>query len=449
MAFLLLIPLAIFLYIRGFKVSALLIVFFFLTDGFRLVPEDLMETGLGFSKGPDFAIFIALGLITIDALLKRDYFKTDTLTRYLIVFGIFLVICILNSKFIVGLSWREVLRSSRFQFLWVLYFVFRNMKLEQLKGLLNAFYYITIGISILYVGQLIIGETILNEGNESFTTFFGMRLKRFYNQPFLILFFALYSLYNNPIKGPLRYVSIIILLITYFGALHRSWNSLFLLAIIIGYVINLSKINRVKIFTAAAIVLIPAFMFSGYKFIQSQTFQDIKAVFSGEFVDVEFDITELDGATFAFRMGHLAERIQYLSENPKAKLIGAGLYTEDSKQIDKVFDFKVGLVEELTGSTVQLDTADISYSLLFIWFGYLGTFLYMLIYFYLCYYFYKKRENKYALTSFLFLFVSFGVSFFSSNLVMATNYIILLLTYCIVRKEEQIKAEKETIALQE
>ncbi|MDL2222560.1 hypothetical protein LJB98_00495 [Bacteroidales bacterium OttesenSCG-928-M11] len=425
------------------------ILFFFLTDGFRLVPETAMETGIGFSKGPDFAIFIALGMITVDAILKRHYFKVDTLARYLIVFGTFLVVCILNSKYIVGLSWSEVLRSSRFQFLWVLYFVFRNMESKQLKNILDICYYLTLATSVLYVGQLIIGETILNEGAETFTTFLGQRVKRFYNQPYLILFFSFYTLYNNPIKGPWRYVATVVLLITYFGALHRSWNLLFLFAILVGYIINLSKVKKVKIFTIAAIILVPIGMFSGYKFLQSRTFQDVKSVLSGDFLDVDFDLSDLEDATFAFRMGHLVERMEYLSEKPQSQILGAGLITEDSKKTDKMFDFKVGLVDELTENTIQLDTSDISYSLLFIWFGYLGTFLYMMIYFYLFYYFYKKRKNKYAFISFLFLFVSFGVSFFSANFVIAVNYVVLLITYCIVQDEKQIEEPKELHELHE
>jgi hypothetical protein len=176
--------------------------------------------------------------------------------------------------------------------------------------------------------------------------------------------------------------------------------------------------------------------FAGYKFVHSRTYIDLKNVVSGDIVDVDIDMTNLSDGTFTFRIAHLLERNQYIMEHPKAMFLGAGLIAEDSKEVEKMFDFKVGLVEELTGSTHQVETSDISHSVLILRFGYLGTFLYLLLLAYLTIFFYKKKDNKYGLFSFLYLILTFGVSFFSANLVNPVNFVLPLISYLIIKKDE-------------
>jgi hypothetical protein len=111
-----------------------------------------------------------------------------------------------------------------------------------------------------------------------------------------------------------------------------------------------------------------------------------------------------------------------------------------------MFDFKIGLIEELSGATVQLDTGDISYSILFLRLGYLGSFLYLLLFVYLMVFFYKKRDNRYAFFSFLYLILTIGVSFFSANLLDPVTFLMPLISYHIVKKTDnetmQIKLDK-------
>ena len=185
-------------------------------------------------------------------------------------------------------------------------------------------------------------------------------------------------------------------------------------------------------------------LFVGHQFLQSRTYRDIQNVLAGNIdEELDIDLDELSDGTFTFRMAHLFERCQYLNERPEAMILGAGLIPEDSKKVDDLFDFRVGLLEELTDTSVQLDTGDISYSLLFIRLGYVGTFIYLLIYFYFFYFFFKNRKNVYSRISIMFLILTFGVSFFSANLVNPINYVLFLITYCIVKKENESLQESE------
>jgi hypothetical protein len=436
MEFALLAIIAVVLYVMEYKIPALLLFFFFLTFGFNLIPEELFNIGF-ISKGKDYALLILLGIIVIDFFCLKNYFKPDKFFKCLLPFGLFLIICILYSKFSLGLSWGEIIRTSRYQFFWAAYFVFRSLDKEQLKQLLNCLFYVTVFVSVIYLFQHVVGKNILTEHPVGVVSLWGIKIRRFYNQPEMLHFFALMAIFLNPLKGFPRYFAAAILILSVFIAFYRSLSGFFILSLLVAYLLSLSRVKRIKIITVAAFFLSFVILFAGYKFIHSRTYKDIQAVLSGNFIEAEtIDIAKMsEGATFTFRIAHLIERNQHLREHPKAMVLGAGLYPEDSKKIDKVFDFRVGLIEELTGNTVQLETSDISYSVLFIRLGYLGTFLYLLLYIYMFVFFYKNRENKYALFSFLFLILTFGISFFSGNLLNPVNYVLLLISFNIVKKE--------------
>ena len=429
--------LAVFLYIRGFKISALLLFFFFATSGFNLIPEEITKFAF-ISKGSDYAFLILVGIVFIDILYNKGYFKRDNFTNYLIAFATFLIICIFYSKFFVKLGWGEILRTIRYQFFWVAYFLFRSLPKESLEKLLKYLFFVAVFTAFLFLLQIVIDKNILIKTGVGYVRLFGIKIPRYYNQPDLLFFFTFMALYHNPLKGILKYVSMFILTAALLGAFHRSLIGCFLISVIIGYAIGLPYLKRIYFTVISSILLLFVVIFMGNMFMHSRTYLDIQAVVSGNIDAKEFNIDNLGGeeGTFTFRILHLLERNQYLIDHPKAMVLGAGLIPEDSKLTDKMFDFKIGLVEELTGATIQLDTGDISYSVLLLRLGYLGTFLYLLLFIYLMVFFYKKRKNGYALFSFLYLILSFGDSFFSANLLNPVTFLLPLISYQIIRKTE-------------
>jgi hypothetical protein len=421
------------LYVLDYKIPALLLFFFFLTSGFYLIPEEI-TTFVFISKGQDYAFFILFGIVTIDGIFIKKYFKPDEYTKYLIVFGSFLLICILYSKFFVGLGWGEVIRTCRYHFFWMAYFVFRNMERVQLERLLKYLFDITVVLSFLYVLQIVIGETIFIDVGSPEMEIFGIKVERYYNQPNIIHFFSFMAIYNNPYKGPKKIITLMLLVLAMVGALFRSLIGFFILAIVIGSIIRLPRLRRIQVVSILSFFMLITVVYSGTKFVRSKTFVDLQRVASGDFMDTDIDITDMADATFTFRMAHLIERNQYLLEHPKAMFLGAGLIPEDSKKVDTMFDFKIGLVAELLNRTTQLDTGDISYSILFLRLGYLGTLLNLSLFIYLMVFFYKNKENKYGISSFLYLIVVFGSSFFSANLTLPLIFLLPLISYCIIKK---------------
>jgi hypothetical protein len=443
MVFILIALLSIVLYILDYKIPALLLFFFFITSGFNLISEETIQF-LFISKGMDYAFVILFGIVGIDILFVKKYLKLDNFVKYLIGLASFLVLCILYSKYIVGLDWADVIRACRYQFFWVAYLVFRNMEKQQLESLLKYLFLATVFTSVLFLLQLFIGENILVKTVVSSVRFFGIKVPRFYNQPDMIQFFSIMAIFCNPYKGFPKYLTLAILVAALWGAFHRSWIGCSFLTIGIGYTLSLPRLKRVKILTIAATLLLFFTVFEGYKLVHSRTYLDLKTVLSGDVsADVDIDMTELLESTFTFRIAHLLERNQYLLEHPKAMFFGAGLMAEDAKNVGKMFDFKVGLMSDLTGNVAQLDTGDISYSILLLKFGYLGTFLFLFLFVHLMVYFYRKRDNKYALASFLYFVMAFGIAFFSNNFVQPVAFLLPLISYCILKKTdiENVKEE--------
>jgi len=439
MIFIILVVFAIGLYIRDYKVPALIIFFFFITSGFNLIPEEIMTNKL-FSKGMDYAILIIGGIVIVDSFCIKSYLKPDKLFWFIFVFYMFLAICVIYNKYVIGVGWKEIIRTARYNVLWIAYLVFRNLPKEKLHLLLKWLFSITVFCSTLFLLQIILNTRILNDAMKVYIQLFGMKIPRFYNQPDMLQIFTFMAIYFNPYKGKIKIITAIILILALLGAFHRSLVIAFFAAISIGYVICLPRIKRVVILTSVAIIGLFFIVFWGYQFANSRTIKDIAIVTSGNVAaidDLEIDMDDLQNSTFTFRIAHLLERNQYILDHPKSMLFGVGLMTEDSKLTDKMFDFHIGLIEEtLGGKIAQLDTGDISYSILFMRYGYLGALLNLSLYIFLMGYFYKNRQDSVELFSFVYFVVVIIISFFSHILILPVTFLLPLITYSVVKKNK-------------
>jgi len=438
MVFIILVIIAIGLYVWDYKIPALFIFFFFITSGFNLIPEEILENKL-FSKGMDYAILTIVGMVIIDSLCIKNYLKPDKLVWMILGFYLFLALCIIYNWFVIDVGLKEIFRTARYNVLWIAYFVFRNMPKEKLLYLFKCLFTTTVICASLYILQIIIDQHILNKTVKYYTLFLGEQIPRFYNQPDMLHIFTFMAIFFNPYKGLAKIITTILLIMALLGAFHRSLLFAFILAVSAGYVLRLPRVKRVTILTAISILSCIFVVFFGYKFVTSRTVKDIALVVSGNVAELdveEADIEELQKSTFTFRIAHFLERNQYLLDHPKAMLFGAGLMTEDSKLTDLTFDFSVGLIEETMERTAQLDTGDISYSILFLRYGYVGTVLVLSLYIFLMVYFYRNREDPVGFFSFLYFIVVMVVSFFSFLLILPVTFLLPLITYSIVKKNK-------------
>lgn len=437
MVFIGLLLFSLFLYIRRFRVSAVLIFFFFITSGFNLVPDEFVDLGTPLTKSTDYAFFLLLGFLSIGLLFIKNFFKIDTFTKILIILFSFLFLCIVYNIFIIRVPIGEIIRTVRYLFFWLAFFVFRSLSKEELENLLKILFSVTAIISVIYLFQIVIGENILVETVTGKTSFLGIEFKRFYNQPALIYFCSFYALYNNPFKGGLKFLTIVIIIAALFGAFHRNIIGFFFISVGVGFLLRMSTVDRLKILSVGGILILLIVVFLGSRFVKSRTFIDIQTVMTQDISEVDIDFRELDNATFTFRIAHLFERNESIKENPLRMLFGAALLTEDSRMVDKMFDFQVGVVEEITSEIVQIDTGDISYSFLLLRYGYLGTLINLLPFLYFFYYFYRNKENNWGFFSLLYLVMIFGASFFSSNLIIPSIFLMPMLSMLIIQKTKE------------
>jgi hypothetical protein len=436
MAFLLVVFVAIFLFIRDFKIMALVLFFFFVTSGFDLIPEEVTKFAF-ISKGIDYALIILISIVAFECLYGfKSFLKADYLTKYILYLAVFVIVCMAYSKVILGYELTGIIRTCRYLFFWMTWFVFRSIDRQRLEQLMNILFYITAFCSVLYILQLFLGESILNEGFVSKTKLFGMVFPRYYNQPAMLHFFVFVAIFRSPAKGILKLIIATIMIIALLSAFHRSLIGSFFLALALGFILQLPRLQRIKVLTISAVILGTLACIEGYRLVKLRTFTDIQHVMAGNLADIEneIDIEDLQKSTFTFRMAHLVERNMYLLEHKRAMFIGAGLVPEDSKDIEKLFNFDVGLADDTTGKTYQVDTGDISYSMFLIRFGYIGTALIILPLIMLTIFFYRHKGLKLGLLSFSYMVLTFGVSFFSANLTFPHTFLLPMLSFHILNK---------------
>jgi hypothetical protein len=424
---------------------ALTMFFFFVTSGFDLIPEEVTKFGF-FSKGMDYALIMLAFIVAFECVCDyQSFLRKDFLTKYLLFLGLFLIACIAYSKVILHFEFAGIIRTCRFLFFWLAWFVFRKVDKQRLEQLMTLLFYVTVVCSVLYLLQLFFEESILNEGAVAKAKLFGMIFPRYYNHPAMLYFFVYIAIFRSPAKGLLQPITAAIMIIALLAAFHRSLIGFFFIALFLGLVLRLPRLQRIKVLAVGAVLVGTFVVFEGYRFVKSRTFTDIQHFMSGNLAEIEteIDIEELQQSTFTFRMAHLVERNMYLLEHPKAMLIGAGLIPEDAKGTSKMFNFDIGLTDDMSGKAVQVDTGDIAYSMFLIRFGYLGTALIMLPLILLTVYFYRHKDNPLGLQSFTYMVLVFGVSFFSANLSHPYTFLLPMLSYHIINQTQEEHAKKD------
>ncbi len=419
----LLIPLlilGIILYVIGNRVSSALIFFFFLFDGFQVVPEMLFETHLGISKSIDFAFIYILILFIYGFIKYDDYIPVNRISKLIAIYLSLIIICIGVSLFYYHINLVDILRTSRSYFLVLCYFVLRRLEKEKSDKLLKILFSIVIFQCCLFIIQAFTDIALLTGADSGGRS--GI-ITRFYNVPLMLYFFVFYAIFNNPYIGVLKIVTTIIPSITMFLPLSRSLMMAFILSVLIGISIRIGGIKRImKYIPLLLIIIVPILLFTA-KIAGGRTITDINNVINGEFIDLDDDFVMDEESTFVFRMAHFFERFMDVTESKMGMVFGAGFMTEDSEYTYRNFDYQIGLPDENTGNTVQLDTSDISWSNFILRYGIVGSLVYLLCYMILFRSF-KSIKNSLALSVILYLILLFFISF-TSDLFYQLRYLVL------------------------
>ena len=241
MLFLPILAIAIILYIIGQRIPSVILFFFFLFDGFQIVPDLLFDTFVGISKPIDFA-FIYVIVLFIFGLYRYDDFIPINRTSKLIAFYLsFIIISIGVSLFYYHIGFGDIFRTTRSYFFVLSYFILRRLEQKEVDAILKILLVVVTFQSVLFAVQAV--TTIPLLVNPSAGERVGF-ITRFYNSPLLLFYIVFYAIYNNPFKGWKKWVTLIIPSITIFLPLHRSLMMVFTLVLFIGYCLSLDNIKR-------------------------------------------------------------------------------------------------------------------------------------------------------------------------------------------------------------
>lgn len=403
---------SIILYLSGKRILSTILFFFFLFDGFQIIPEKFFETGMGISKSTDFALLYIIILFIYGIINTKDFIPINKLALLLGGYLLFIVCLIGISYYTYHIPFVEIIRTSRYYLFALSYFVLRRLTKEEIYSILKILFCIVIFQSILFTIQGFTGIALLI-GAESHKS--AKLITRFYNSPLMLYFFVFYGIFNNPFTGKYKYISALICIVCVYMPLHRSLTISFILILILGLFLKMGKIKQfINYLPMLLLCVIPLVAVMGAQ-LASRTMNDINSVTTGEFVDIE-EIELGEESTLLFRIAHFYERYMHILEKPIETAFGSGLMAEESNYTNKKFDFIVGLENEKTGEIVQLETSDIAWSNLIIRYGIIGTLIYLTIYISIMIFYYKHRKVRYALSTFLYLLLLLFTSITSNQL---------------------------------
>ena len=136
-----------------------------------------------------------------------------------------------------------------------------------------------------------------------------------------------------------------------------------------------------------------------------------------------------------FRLYILAERYEYLKNDPIHYLFGIGNVVEnDFKDV-----FKIGLYNE-DSDIIQLDTGDIAWPLIILRLGMLGLLLYLIWSFMFISLISKNKEDPLALSTMSYVLTTiFVISFASSSFARGTFWMMPAICFWLIIQRSQKK----------
>lgn len=411
---------------------------FFMSNGFQFIPESLFETGFGISKSSDFAIFYIFSIFTISIFRYKDFLVKDGITRAIWIFMSFVLVNMAVSYFKYSVSIVDIIKTTRIYFYVLSYFIFRRLSVEELKQILNIAFVITLIGATLYVVQAIIGKPLL--AGSAWTGTFG-EINRYYNIPILYYCFIIYAIFSNPLRGGLKYFSIVIFLLVAIVSLHRGVMAAIFIVSFVGIFIKEGSLKGAfKYLLVGGLCLAPILDTILDRFGNDRTTEDINSVMGGAFVDYSNEVGA--NSTFLFRIALFYERLDYVLEEPIRMVFGVGYMTEESSHSDPNFNFIVGLPDD-DGQIAQLETSDMAWPNFILRLGFVGTFIFMNLYYVLWRKFYEGKDDPFVLSFLLYILLLLITSMSSVELYYTQMIVPVMMVYVIQNNKANFKLETD------
>lgn len=402
--FLLITFIGIYLFIKGNKYHSFLIFLFLLTDGFQFVPEPVLLFGFNV-YGKDYALIYSVSIFFLLFMTGKITFPYKSIVFfYITLFSFFLILASIVDIGFYNPSFPGFLLIFRVNLFILTYFWLNKIDLKIYNKVFVFLLKITIFQSILCILQVPLGVKLLTGGGITDFDVLGFNWSRYTNLPYF-LFPCLFVLlmYKDLVVPYKKYILLLFFMVIFF-TLTRTLILGVIFTIGISVVLGFFK-NQKKLIFSFVVIFVLFLPVIGARILSST--DDINTVVDSD------DIENGTDMTFAYRIFHMGERYLYINRDLKHQIFGIGFIHEiDFPRDVFIFGHKD---EAKNGAIIQLDQGDISWSNLFLRYGIFGTLLYFLLFISFVFYFYKNRTNPVAAAGFMFMIISFILSFGSGN----------------------------------
>ena len=425
------------LYLKGDRKYSILIFITFAIGGFGVLTPEV----LGIKNG-DLALIFTFIITFYHSFATNRYFNFTGIGIWILGFILFIIASSFYSYIHYGFSWTQIFQASRFYYIILSYFFLIRLKHDNIIFIITSIFHITFVTAIIFIMQIVISKPILPYRLEPvFDQTTG--LIRLYNAPILLsLYIYISFFYSQIIKFNVTLIKIVFL-ITLLCTLGRTGIFVVISILIIGYLFTNKTSKSIKFILILTITFIPFSNIISDRF-SGGTMDDIKSIKTGEYKSIE----NFGDATMAYRFGWIYERAEYLSHRPIGeKIFGLGFISDSQIEVNKLYNFSLGILNQETGEIYQMETPDISWGTMLTRLGYLGGLILTIIWIKLGFYFYLNRRNGLMFCFFLLLISYFLTSMSGSILSSVSSMVIFFIVFSLPSNKngnvKKIIAEEE------
>lgn len=388
--------LGIILYMRNRRRLSILILLLLLSSGAQVVPASVLTAGLPIDKVSDYGLLQLVTLLTLLLALGHRSVLSAVGSNgglAIISFFAFLAASAIYSIAVLGYDIVNVLQVARTYLPLLSFFLFRALTSEECGDVMRVAILFTAALCLVYVSQALFGfPVLLSYGGDSVVTTLDVDgYVRAYNVPVLASF-SLIALSYSGLRGAARLIAAALLLGAIVLSLHRGALIAVCLAGLV-LVLVAREARGVMSISLLAMPLIVVLMSSSLLLERVSTaFGDISTLWQR---GGGLAATYSPESTIEFRAAHFIERLDYIADEPERWIFGIGLISDNSPLASRL-PFSVGLKARSSGQTLQIDTADILWSLLVLNLGIAGLLLYVSIYVFLTLRFLKLPAAPHA-----------------------------------------------------
>lgn len=348
----------------------LILITVFFTEGYGFIPSSVFAI-----KSYDY-VNIFLIIASIIAYIKdKSFFSVKKMN---FVYIIYLLIAyqlfeVVRTLYIGAESLGFIIKVARINIIYLAFFVLRTIPLRAFKRYIKLNLYFCIIQGIFFYLQLI-GINLLQGRVEEATS--AGQITRYANCPAFTLFYIFYCFF-----GEKNSYTKVFYLCFWGGMLILGQSRGDITAVALAFVIYYLIKNKLKYYAyfiptiiLAVYIVTPMFQYRDEN-SRSTFIEDITNIIVAE----DFTEIENNGGNFTFRIAMLAERFNFLIENPQYMLTGVGCIHEDSPNCYERFDFIIGTQnEERINGYCLIESGDITWVPILLRYGLLGTFIYLL-----------------------------------------------------------------------